>query len=283
MRIGQVEVTAKRLFGPTPALLLAVAMWVYYSLALVLEYASSSRYSATPRGETHIWSAALAALLLIIFCGVFWKRSRFTRGSYSIGCILAGAFVAVTGWYIEQKFFHAGWNTEKSKAVLIYGGTTALLLIALFVTPALLAFTEEDRSAQKPMRLQFNHLLWQVPLAIVLGYGLLLSSPSREPLGLVDAFALSAHEGRDVLDFNNGHVLLRTCCGDESWGTYSNDDGKWIWHYRVLIRFKNGESKVVFSDEIEIRPHVFTMEFTRSADPHMNRTLRRRLFQRVRL
>ncbi len=146
MRFGQIEFTPKRIFGATPALMLAGAMWIGYFGALVLEFSSRWRYSEISRGQSHIWAAGLAALALIIFCGVFWSRAKFTRGSYAIGCILGAVIAGLTGWYLELKLFHAAWHPEKSNAILILVGNIVLLLIALVLTPLLLKITDEGEA-----------------------------------------------------------------------------------------------------------------------------------------
>jgi len=145
MRIGQIEFTPKRIFSATPALILAGLMWLYYCSALILEFSSRLRYSEIAHGQSHIWTAGFATLALIIFCGVFWSRSKITRGPYAIGCITGAVIAGLTGWYLEQNLFHAAWHPEKSKAILILAGTAALLLFALAITPLVLAITAEAK------------------------------------------------------------------------------------------------------------------------------------------
>lgn len=118
-------------------------MWLCYVGVLVLEFSSRWRYSEIAQGEFHIWTAGIAKLALIILCGVFWKRAKYTRGSFAIGCVLGAIISGFTGWYIEQEYFHAAWHPEKSKALLILAGSAGLLLIAFAVTPLVLRITEE--------------------------------------------------------------------------------------------------------------------------------------------
>ena len=149
MRLGPIEFTPKRIFGATPSLILAGGMWIYYCGALVLEFSSRWRYTETAHGESHIWTAGFATLALIILCGVFWSRANFTRGPYVIGCILGAVITGLTGWYLEQKLFHAAWHPEKSKAILILAGNAALLLTGLAATPLVLRVTAEAKPPRK--------------------------------------------------------------------------------------------------------------------------------------
>ena len=143
MKYVRLEFTPKRLFGATPALIFAGLLWAYYCAALFLEFLSELRYSGIALGQWHIWTAAIAVFAMLIFCGVFWKRSRFTVGSYALGCLLGCTLTGLTGWYIEREFFHAAWNFEKSSLALILAGNALLLVVALLATPFVLRITRE--------------------------------------------------------------------------------------------------------------------------------------------
>jgi hypothetical protein len=143
MRLGLIEFTPKRIFGATPALILAGAMWIGYCAGLVLEFSSRWRYTEIAQGQFHIWTAGFAALAFIILSGVFWSRARFTRGSYAVGCIIGALIAGLTGWQLEQNLFHAAWHPDKSAAILVLVGIFGLLLIALVVTPLVLRTTAD--------------------------------------------------------------------------------------------------------------------------------------------
>ena len=80
-------------------------------------------------------------------------------------------------------------------------------------------------------------MLWLAPLAVVAICAMLVVGLRSEPSGYVAAYSVFPHESCDVLDFSGGIVTLRTCCGDEPYGTYSR--ARW----RMDLAFSPGLEK----------------------------------------
>ena len=125
------------------------------------------------------------------------------------------------------------------------------------------------------MRTKTKRVLLLTPLAIAAAYAAALVALRSEPSGYVASYSIYPHAGTDVFDFSRGNVTLRTCCGDEPWGTYSRSpDGAWVWHLR------RGTKKPV-TREILVQPGFLSMRFTDLQDPSKTFTLRRRLFTQI--
>jgi len=89
----------------------------------------------------------------------------------------------------------------------------------------------------------------------------------------VHAGTIINHSHSDIFDFSHGTVTLRTCCGDESWGSYTRlPDGQWIWHVQIY------QTAPPVMDFI-VRPGPFSMSITDAADPSKHYVLRRRVFK----
>ena len=122
------------------------------------------------------------------------------------------------------------------------------------------------------MRTRTKGIVYLTPLAIAAAYAVAFVGPRAEPTGYVASYSIFPHASTDVLDFSRGTVTLRTCCGDESWGTYSRaPNGAWIWHLR------HGSEQPV-ANEVLIRAGFFSMSFADTKNPAMKFTLRRRVF-----
>ena len=149
----------------------------------------------------------------------------------------------------------------------------------------------------RPTKYFQSRWLWQVPLALLILYCLALISFSSEPRGAVSSYAIFAHDPADVIEFKNGVVMHRTCCGDYPWGTYANRaDGRWIW---TLINKKRhtitsdgrrlpwwqiepGSHQVTESTthEVELHPDLLSVRLSCDSEPRYNCKLRRRVFWR---
>ena len=122
------------------------------------------------------------------------------------------------------------------------------------------------------MKSKTKWFLWLTPLSIATTYTVAVVGLRSEPSGYVASYSIFDHSITDVLDFSGGTVTLRTCCGNESWGTYSrSSDGAWIWHRRH-------ESPTLVSQELVVRPGFFSIHFAETQNPSSHFTLRRRAF-----
>jgi hypothetical protein len=85
---------------------------------------------------------------------------------------------------------------------------------------------------------------------------------------------MSPHDLYDVLDFSNGFVTSRTCCGDQPKGTYSlSENGQWIWTNSI-----HHKDKDIVVDAYLMQPHAFSITFINTKDPSETYTLPRRFF-----
>ena len=122
------------------------------------------------------------------------------------------------------------------------------------------------------MKTSKKRILLFTPLAVVAACAVALLSLRSEPSGYVASYSIYPHAGTDVLHFSRGTVTLRTCCGDEPWGTYSrSEDGAWVWHLRR-------GTKKPYSRDILVQSGFFSMQFTEIQNPSKKFKLRRRVF-----
>jgi len=127
------------------------------------------------------------------------------------------------------------------------------------------------------MKKWFKRIGVVIITTLVLGLTVLISIRiyrRADPSGYVASYALFNHDPCDVLSFTEGKVMLRTCCGDEDWGTYfRSSEDVWIW--RETRQVKNKE--VTLQEHI-IQPHAFSVTFIDSKDSSKSITLNRRIF-----
>jgi hypothetical protein len=145
-------------------------------------------------------------------------------------------------------------------------------------------------------------ILWQLLIWLFAGlvgltiiYGMAIVSFSSEPKGAASSFVIFDHDQSDVVEFEKGIVIHRTCCGDSQWGTYARQpDGRWIWtivdskRYNVTTDGRRLDWWVIEKDAheeiatsahaVEIHPGLFSIRLSCESTPKYNATLRRRLF-----
>lgn len=132
------------------------------------------------------------------------------------------------------------------------------------------------RRCSRLVKTRTKRILWIAPLVASGILALAFIRHGTALSGYVASYSLYGHDSCDVLDFTGGAVTLRTCCGDESWGTYSrSDDGTWHWS---LVR---GTKKILWQDTFAVHPGLLSMTFTSEKDPSFSFTLRRRLFSKL--
>jgi hypothetical protein len=117
-----------------------------------------------------------------------------------------------------------------------------------------------------------KRILWLTPPGIAAAYAACLLGLRAEPSGYVASYSVFPHSTTDVLDFSRGTVTLRTCCGDQPWGTYSRSrEGAWIWHLRTRTKS--------VTKEYLVQSDFLSMSFTDVQDPSIKFTLGRRVFR----
>ena len=123
------------------------------------------------------------------------------------------------------------------------------------------------------MKARIKRILILGAAVIVGAYAIALASFRSGPAGYFHSFPQFPHDRADVLDFSDGVVTLRTCCGDGSLGSFSqNAEGTWIWHCQATDRPQGAIDYV-------IHPGVFSMRFINTKDAADTYTLRRRVFR----
>jgi hypothetical protein len=146
----------------------------------------------------------------------------------------------------------------------------------------------------------YRYLLWALSTLVTLAliYCLTLVSLNSEPEGSVSSNAIFEHHPFDIIEFNKGIVMHRTCCGDSQSGTYTKEsDNRWIWtliekrHFKVtpdgrrldwwVIESNTREEVETTIHKIEIHPGLFSIRLNCNSNPIYNATLRRRLFQNL--
>jgi hypothetical protein len=119
-----------------------------------------------------------------------------------------------------------------------------------------------------------------------IGYGVAALSLSAEPAGMFASYEFFPHDRLDVLEYRDGKVTSRTCCGDQSMGTYLREaDGRWLWTYTEkrwvgTPRWKAdpvGKYEKV-TRRFVLRPTPLLLHVENLDDPSESWDMRRRLF-----
>src|SRR5436190_14220331 len=78
--------------------------------------------------------------------------------------------------------------------------------------------------------------LFGTGILAALVYSVSLYISSAGPSGKFASYEFSRHHVADILEYHDGKVTLRTCCGDVPEGTYAREtDGRWIWSFIVKV------------------------------------------------
>lgn len=111
-------------------------------------------------------------------------------------------------------------------------------------------------------------------------YFILLVGNPHDLEGKVSSYGFFAHDKCDVLEFENGMVTLKTCCGNEFYGDYTfRPDGTWIWYHQSFIRKNPPQLEFKEPRKIKVEPHLFSVTL-RSEDGNTLK-LPRRVFKRI--
>ena len=117
-------------------------------------------------------------------------------------------------------------------------------------------------------------------------YFLVLAGSPGIPDGMYSSYEFYPHDKADVLEFRDGAVTSRTCCGDSDWGSYDqNENGVWVWKYNGPVLVKGTTSLHPDPKPLYFMLHRsrFSLAIEREDGSSAPLPMRRRLFKRVRL
>lgn len=141
--------------------------------------------------------------------------------------------------------------------------------------------------AKEMKKLIIRSLIALVVLAALLPvvYTVVRAGDPNIPSGMYSSFEFFGHAEADVLEFENGRVMLRTCCGNEPFGSYHQEaGGSWIWVYQQESRPAD-RSKWRLSDPVRfiVTPERFaiTIEAEDKTSPPLR--MPRRVFEKIKL
>lgn len=67
-------------------------------------------------------------------------------------------------------------------------------------------------------------------------YLILLIGNPKALDGKYSGYELSGHDQNDVIEFENGLVTLKTCCGNSYYGSYLPAGDAWTWEHQEIRR-----------------------------------------------
>lgn len=114
---------------------------------------------------------------------------------------------------------------------------------------------------------------------LALIYLLLLVGNPHDLQGKFSSYKMFPHATCDVIEFDNGLVTLKTCCGNSYFGDYMRRDNSWMWYHQSVRRRNPPEFKFKEPLEIQVEPHVFSITITFNDGKKLN--LPRRVFTRI--
>jgi hypothetical protein len=122
-------------------------------------------------------------------------------------------------------------------------------------------------------------------VAGVVGYQMILSGDPTDPEGMYSSYEFFAHDEGDVLEFQNGTVTLRTCCGNDDYGTYRKEkDGTWIWTKQLtMTTISDRTPRKTAPLYFILHPAARSLTIERTDDPSLTLTMGRRLFKKYKL
>jgi len=135
----------------------------------------------------------------------------------------------------------------------------------------------------KKLAIRILSALLAISLLSWITYAIARAGDPNTPSGMYSSFEFFGHAHADVIEFENGKVMWRSCCGDESYGSYHQEpDGRWIWIYQKELQPAD-QSEWRLSDPIRfvIAPERFAI--TIEAEDKSIRPLRmpRRVFEKI--
>ena len=94
--------------------------------------------------------------------------------------------------------------------------------------------------------------------AVVIYFALLVGNPN-DLEGKFASRELFPHSICDVLEFQNGLVTLKTCCGNTYEGDYQTRDGAWVWYHQSIMQTDPPQFRYESPVKIHVEPHLFSL------------------------
>jgi hypothetical protein len=117
-------------------------------------------------------------------------------------------------------------------------------------------------------------------LLACVGYLLAIIALTDNPRGKYASYEFHPHASTDVLRFQDGKVTLETCCGDQAYGIYTQDDsGQWIWTHQYQKRPADRTKwHLTPPRRFALRRSLFSLQIEALDPPALRLGMRARLF-----
>lgn len=133
------------------------------------------------------------------------------------------------------------------------------------------------------MKTRFKGVIrWILLTGIVLplAYCILLIGNPYKLEGKFSSYELFPHDKCDVIEFDNGMVTHKTCCGNSYYGYYMRkSDGPWIWYHQSVL--EEDPPKFLFKKPVRIQVERHLFSLTLRFEDGKNTKLPRRLFTSI--
>jgi hypothetical protein len=94
---------------------------------------------------------------------------------------------------------------------------------------------------------------------LLLTYFVLLVGNPTDLEGKVSSYEFFTHDRSDVLEFQNGLVTMKTCCGNTYEGDYSWKYDSWTWEHQAVLRRNPPQFRFKEPVIIKVEPHLFSI------------------------
>ena len=88
-------------------------------------------------------------------------------------------------------------------------------------------------------------------------FALLVGNPNNLA-GKFASYKFFPHDWCDVLEFENGLVTMKTCCGNSYEGSYEIRNSTWTWYYQSVIRENPPQFRFKEPVKIHVEPRFFS-------------------------
>jgi hypothetical protein len=132
------------------------------------------------------------------------------------------------------------------------------------------------------MKLPIKRILrWAILsiISIIVVYLTVLVGNPNNLEGKFACYEFSGHSKSDILEFEDGLVTMKTCCGASYEGDYWIRDGKWTWDHQAVMRRNPPEFRYKKPVKIDVEPHLFSI--TLKFEDGQTMRLPRRVFTRL--
>lgn len=109
-----------------------------------------------------------------------------------------------------------------------------------------------------PMKRVVRWGIVSILIAVVAYFALLVGNPN-DLEGKFASYEFFPHSKNDVLEFQNGLVTMKTCCGNTYEGDYQTRDDKWVWYHQAVMRRDPPQFRYKEPVKILVEPHLFSL------------------------